>query len=112
MPFTGSPVFKTGGLPISLTLYLTLAGAPGLEPSTSVLETETFPVTPHSRAKMVPVDGIEPPLWCFDQNGFTGRRFYQSATPADTRPFIAAAKTKVCYQLQQQKRPARPKSLD
>ena len=94
MPYSGSPVFKTGGLPISLTLYLTLAGAPGLEPGSSVLETEALPVTLHSRIKMVPVDGIEPPLWCIDQNGFTGRRFYQSATPADTRLLVAAAITK------------------
>lgn len=69
MPCTGSPVFKTGGLPISLTLYLTLAGAPGLEPGSSVLETEALPVTPHSRTKMVPVDGIEPPLGTHDQTG-------------------------------------------
>lgn len=46
----GLPVFGTGGLPISLTLCITLAGAPGLEPGTSVLETEMLPVTPHSQA--------------------------------------------------------------
>jgi hypothetical protein len=45
----GAAVFGTAGLPVSLTLLVKLAGAPGFEPGVLVLETSVLePLTPRS----------------------------------------------------------------